>query len=223
MHQAELGRARFQVVAVPFAQHQEAVAVGKRFAARLAGGQHAQPFGPGFTREHVAQFVVGIERIFREEHAAAARRLRELPGRDLGQVRALLETFVVFADLAVRPRRRHQRQPRHRQRDGNGDAQHGPQPIRQGQAAGEPHHHFGFAVVARDGGQDRDEHRDREDGRQGGDGRQRGQDQHDVRSDVASRGFAEQAHEQHAEPHDEQRGKDNASVTDDLADDRAFK
>jgi hypothetical protein len=41
--------------------------------------------------------------------------------------------------------------------------------------------------------------------------------------DVAARCFTEQAHEQHAEPYDEQRGKDNASVTGDLADDRAFE
>ena len=223
MHQPDLGRARLQVIAMAFAQHQEAVAIGQSFAVGLAGGQHAEPFGAIFAREHVAQFVAGFQGILGEEHTVAAGRFRELAGRDLGQVGPLLEAFMVFADLAVRPGRRHQRQPRHRQRHRDGDAQHRPEPIGQRQAAGEPHHHFGFAVIAGDGGEDRDEDRDRENGRQCGDGRQRGQHHHDVRPDVAARGFAEQAHEQHAEPYDEQRGKDNASVTGDLADDRAFE
>ncbi len=223
VHQAQFRRARLEIVAVAFAQHQEAVAVGLRFAVRAAGGQDAQPFGTGFAREHGAELVAGVERIFGEEHAAAAGGFGELAGRDLGQVGALLEAFVVFADLAIGPRRGHQRQPGHRQRHRNGHAQHGLEPVGQRQAAGEPHHHFGFAVIARDRGQDRDEDGDREHGRQRRDGRQRGQHQHHVGPDVASRGFAEQAHEQHAEPHDEQSGKDNDSVTGDLADDRSFE
>ncbi|KAG1243297.1 hypothetical protein G6F46_014548 [Rhizopus delemar] len=109
-----------------FAQHQEAVAVGQRLAVRAACGQHAQPFRADFAREHVAQFVGRRGRVFREEHAVAAGRFRELSRRDLGQVRALLEAFVVFADLAVRPGRGHQCQPRHRQGDGDGHPQHGP-------------------------------------------------------------------------------------------------
>ena len=223
VHQAQFRRARLEIVAVAFAQHQEAVAVGLRFAVRAAGGQDAQPFGTGFAREHGAELVAGVERIFGEEHAAAAGGFGELPGRDLGQVGALLEALVVFADLAIGPGRGHQRQARHRDRDRNGHAQHGLEPIGQRQAAGKPHHHFRFTVVAGDSGEHGDEDRDRQDGRQRGDGRERGQHHDHVGSDVASRGLAEQAHEKHAEPHDEQRGKDNASVTGDLADDRAFE
>ena len=106
---------------------------------------------------------------------------------------------------------------------GDGDAQHRLEPVRERQAAGEPDHHLGFPVIARDGGEHRDEDRHRQDGRQRRDGGQRGQHEHDVRPDVAARRFTEQAHQQHAEPYDEQRGKDNASVTGDLADDRAFE
>ncbi|KGQ02370.1 putative cytosol aminopeptidase [Beauveria bassiana D1-5] len=203
------------------AQHQEAVAVGQGFAVGAAGGQDAEPFRAGFAREHVAQFIGRLGRILGEEHAVAARRFRELARRDLGQVRALLEAFVVFADLAIGPGRGHQRQAGHRDGHRNGDAQHRLEPVRQRQAAGEPDHHLGFPVVARDRGEHRDEDRDGQDGRQRRDGGQRGQHEHDVRPDVAARRLTEQAHQQHAEPYDEQRGKDNASVTGDLADDRA--
>ncbi|MNI31211.1 hypothetical protein D3C73_850860 [compost metagenome] len=126
MHQADLGRTRLEVVAMAFAQHQEPVAVGQGLAVRAACRQHAQPFRPGFAREHVAQFVGGLDRVFREEHAAAAGRFRKLPGRHFGQVGTLLEPFVVFANLPVGPRRGHQRQARHRQGNGNRHAQHGP-------------------------------------------------------------------------------------------------
>src|SRR3546814_1800335 len=69
IHQADLGRARLQVVAMPASQHQKAVAVGFSVDACAAGRHDAVPFRADFASEHIAEFIAGLGRLFGKEHA----------------------------------------------------------------------------------------------------------------------------------------------------------
>src|SRR5690606_11224491 len=108
--QAEDGLARLQVVAMARAQHKKTVAIGLFLDAGALCGDKAHPllvFDPG---DDVADFLVGILGLLREEHPLPPIGLDELPRRYLGQVGTLLVVLSVLADLSIRPWRRHERQ-----------------------------------------------------------------------------------------------------------------
>ena len=130
-------------------QHQIALAVRQFGVEALVRYHHTELVVFDRLHEDVFNARAGARKRFDKIYLVAIARFREYARRDGRQILTAVEHLSIHVFLLQRPRDDRQIDQRNRKHHRQGKIQYRLDPVRQTQSGTEPHHHFTFAIGAR--------------------------------------------------------------------------